>query len=78
MKKKSLSNILLERTQTIEYRDIRKQLMSIAQNNKNNDPEKNCYRIVYIKQETIIKLQNEGLTVEKINEYGYEKYKISW
>lgn len=78
MKKKLLRTILLERTETIEYRQIRKALMTVAQNNKDNDPVKNCYRVIKMKQQTILRLQNEGLTVEKLKEHGYENYKISW
>lgn len=69
--KKTLKTILNERTQTIEFRAIRKQCMNIAQNKGNQ-----CLRI-YISPETIVMLQNEMLTVEKIND-GTEKYKISW
>jgi hypothetical protein len=78
MKKKLLRTILIERTETIEYREIRKALMTVAQNNKDNNPERNCYRVLKMKQDTLIKLQNEGLTVEKIKDNGYEKYKIRW
>lgn len=69
--KKTLKNILLERTKTIEYRAIRKQCMNIAQNGGNQ-----VFKI-RITEETIIILKNEMLTVEKIND-GTEKYKISW
>lgn len=69
--KKTLKNILLERTKTIEYRAIRKQCMNIAQNGGNQ-----IFKIK-ITEETIIMLKNEMLTVEKIND-GTEKYKISW
>lgn len=69
--KKLLANILKERTETIKYREIRKQLMIQAQNRKNS------FLRLYIQQDTILRLQNEGLTVEKIND-GMEKYKISW
>jgi hypothetical protein len=69
--KKTLNTILKERTETIEYRAIRKQLMNVAQNGGNQ-----LLRI-YIAPNTVVMLQNELLTVEKIKEHGYEKYKIS-
>jgi len=69
--KKTLKNILIERTKTIEYRAIRKQCMNVAQNGGNQ-----VLRI-RITPETIVMLQNEMLTVELIND-GTEKYKISW
>jgi hypothetical protein len=69
--KKTLKTILNERIKTIEYRAIRKQCMTIAQN-------KGTFMLrINITPETIIMLQNEMLTVEKIND-GTEKYKISW
>ena len=70
--KKTLNTLLTERTKTIEFRAIRKQLLTVAQNKKNFLIRLN------IEPETITMLQNECLTVEKINEYGYETYKISW
>jgi hypothetical protein len=70
--KKTLKNILIERTDTIEYRAIRKQLMIVAQNGGNT------FHRIAISDKTITQLQNELLTVEKVNEHGYEKYKISW
>jgi hypothetical protein len=70
--KKTLKIILQERSDTIEYRDIRKQLMNIAQNNGNQ-----LLRL-RIEPKTIMQLQNEMLTVEKITEHGTEKYRISW
>ncbi len=72
MKRKLLSTILKERTDTIEYRAIRKHLMTAAQNNKSE------FRILKITDKTIIQLQNEGLAVERINEFEHEKWKISW
>lgn len=56
--KKTLKNILLHHTETIEYRAIRKQLMVVAQNGGNV-----FYRF-HISDKTIIQLQNEMLTVE--------------
>lgn len=70
--KKTLNNILRDRTNTIEFRAIRKQLMNVAQN-------RGTYLLrIKIEPETIVMLQNELLTVQKINEHGYETYKISW
>lgn len=70
--KKTLNTLLLERTDTIEYRAIRKQLMNVAQNNGNH-----LIRLT-IAPKTITMLENELLKVEKINPHGYETYKISW
>lgn len=72
MPKKTLATILKERTDTIEYRAIRKQLMNTAQNGKNE------YRILRITDKTIILLQNEGIQVEKITEFGQTKFLLSW
>lgn len=46
--------------------------MKVAQAGKNE------YRVLKIEDKTITMLQNEGISVEKINEFGYEKYKLSW
>jgi len=70
--KKTLKNILLERTDTIEFRAVRKQLMNVAQNGGNS-----VLRLT-LQPKTITQLQNEMLTVEQIEEYGTKKYKISW
>lgn len=70
--KKTLKNTLLERTNTIEYRAIRKELMKIAQNGGNT-----YYRIA-LSEKVITQLQNEMLTVEQIEDHGYKKYKITW
>lgn len=72
MPKKLLSQLLKERTDTIEYRAIRKQLMIKAQNNGSD------YRIMRISDKTIIMLQNEGIKVEKITEFNTVKYLLSW
>ena len=70
--KKTLNTILRERTETIEFRAIKKQLMNVAQN-------KGTFLLrLQIAPETVVMLQNELLTVEKINDHGYEKFKISW
>lgn len=70
--KKTLNTILQERTNTIEFRAIRKQLMNVAQNKGTQLLQ------LSIEPETIIMLQNELLTITEINEHGYKKYKISW
>lgn len=70
--KKTLSTILRERTDTIEFRAIRKHLMTCAQN------EKSEYRTLAIQPKTITMLQNNGIDVKKVNENGYEVYKLSW
>lgn len=69
--KKLLANRLRERQETIEFRKIKSRLMVQAQNNVS------CYYQVFITEKTIIMLQNEGLTVEKVID-GTEKYKVSW
>ena len=70
--KKLLATRLRERTETIEFRAIKKQLMNVAQNRGT--------QLLRFKIEpaTILMLENELLTVEKINEHGYETYKITW
>lgn len=70
--KKTLATRLKNHTDTIEFRAIKKQLYIIAQNNGN------CYLTLKLQPKTLLMLQNECLTIEKINEHGYEKYKISW
>lgn len=70
--KKTLNTILTERTKTIEFRAIKKQLMNIAQNKGTQ------MLIMSIQPDTITMLQNELLTVEQITDHGYKKYKISW
>jgi len=70
--KKTLNTILKERTETIEFRAIKKQLMNVAQN-------RGTFLLrLTIAPETVTMLQNELLTVEKIKDHGYEKFKISW
>lgn len=70
--KKTLNTILNERTKTIEFRAIKKQLMNIAQN-------KGTFLLrLHIEPDTVVMLQNELLLVEKIKDHGYEKFKISW
>lgn len=70
--KNTLKNILIERTNTIEYRAIGKQLMNVAQNKGNQ------ILLMHIQPDTITMLQNEMLTVTEIKDHGYKKYKISW
>lgn len=70
--KKTLNLILKNHTDTIEFRAIRKQLMTVAQNGGNQLLK------MRIEPKTITQLQNELLTVEQIEEHGYKKYKISW
>lgn len=70
--KKLFATRLRERTDTIEFRAIKKQCMNIAQNRGT------CMLRLTIQPATITMLENELLTVEKINEHGYETYKISW
>lgn len=69
---KLLSTILKERTETIEFRALRKRCMVAAQN------EKNFIRSISIQPKTIIMLQNQGLNVQKSKENGYEVYILSW
>lgn len=69
--KKLLANRLRERQETIEFRKIKSRLMVQAQNNVS------CYYQVSITEKTILMLQNEGLTIEKVIN-GTEKYKVSW
>ena len=71
MAKKLLSQILLERTETIEYRKIKGQLMKLAQN------EKTEMMIIKISPETQVMLNNEGITITKVNDFGYDKLKLS-
>lgn len=70
--KQTLNNILKTRTDTIEFRAIRKQLMTVAQNGGNS------FIRLTIEPKTITMLENELFTVKKINEHGYETFKISW
>lgn len=70
--KKTLSTILRERTDTIEFRAIRKALYVVAQNSKSE------YGTLRIEPKTITMLQNNGINVEKINENGYDLYRVTW
>lgn len=71
MAKKLLSQILRERTETIEYRKIKSQLLKLAQN------EKTEMLILKITPETQVMLQNEGIKIQKIND-GWDKLKLAW
>lgn len=72
--KKLLSTVLRERTESIEYRAIRKQLMVLAQNRKTE--------MLILKSKmtdhALNTLQNEGITIKLINEFGHDKYLLSW
>ncbi len=70
--KKLLSTILKERTDTIEFRAIRKNLMVCAQN------EKFEYRTLKLQPKTITLLENNGIKVEETEEHGYKAFKLSW
>lgn len=72
--KKNLAARLRERTETIEYRSIRAKLNAIAQN-KNVKQE---YRALTLQPETIVMLQNEGITIQSINEFEYTKLLLTW
>lgn len=76
--KKTLSTRLLERTDSIEFRKIRQQLNIVAQNNISCDPAKNCYRVISLQDKTRLMLQNEGIEVSQINEFGTDKYLLRW
>lgn len=70
--KKDLAQRLRERTETIEFRAIRSKLYQAAQDKKDE------YRILHITQETIVMLQNEGIKILKLKEFGYPVFKLSW
>lgn len=72
MAKKTLAVILQERSDTVEYRAIKAKLLKVAQNKGNE------FRIMQIEQKTINQLQNEGISVYKVNEFGYDKYLLKW
>lgn len=76
--KKNLQTILLERSETIEYRRIVKQLMDVAQNNLKNKKEFNSYRVLILEQSTLDRLRNEGINVEVIREFGCNKFLLTW
>lgn len=70
--KKLFSAKLRERTETIELRKIKTALMQAAQNSRKE------YIIINIKPETIVALQNEGVKFERFNEFGTNKYRLTW
>lgn len=72
--KKLLSTVLNERTESITYRAIRKNLMAVAQNGKNS------YLILCsrLDEYSLTRLQNEGIEFEMINEGGFSKYRLTW
>ena len=70
--KKLLSTRLAERTESIEYRAIVKQLMILAQNRKNE------YRLLRIRDYARNRLQNEGINITQITEFGTDKYLLTW
>lgn len=72
MAKKLLSQILRERTETIEYRKVRGQLMKYAQN------EKKEFHILKMKTETRIQLENEGIKITEKHEKNYTVLVLSW
>lgn len=72
--KKNLAYRLRERNETIEYRRIRTALNSIAQ----SKDAKQEYRVIHLTHETINQLQNEGIIITQIKEFGYKKYLLTW
>lgn len=72
--RKNLAFRLRERTDTIEYRAIRTKLNAIAQNKMS----KQEFRAMYLEPYTIDQLQNEGIVVEQITEFGTKKFLLTW
>lgn len=70
--KKLLSTLLNERTESIEYRAIRSNLIKTAQQGKNE------FRLMRIGGYALTRLSNEGINVTKINEFGFDKYLLTW
>lgn len=70
--KKLLSAILLERTESIQYRKVRSQLMNMAQN------EKREFFILKLDEYTTNRLQNEGIAIETDNTFNYSRLKLTW
>lgn len=70
--KKLLSTVLLERTESIQYRKVRSQLMNMAQN------EKREMFILKLDEYTTNRLQNEGITIEEDTQFGYKRLKLTW
>lgn len=72
--KKNLAYRLREKRETIEYRAIRTKLNAIA----GNKDFKQEFRIMHLQPETINMLMNEGITIKRINEFGTDKFLITW
>lgn len=74
MPKKLLSDILNERSESVNYRKIRKELMNLAQNNRNE------FIILKSKMDdySATRLRNEGIQFAFFSEFGYDKIKLSW
>lgn len=72
--KKLLAIVLRERSESIIYRKVRKELMDQAQNNRSE------YIILQSRLDdyALTRLQNEGILVAPINENGHHKYKLTW
>lgn len=70
--KKLLSQVLLERSDTVEFRKVKSQLMNIAQNKK-----REMFALT-LEKDTITMLQNQGINVSKCDEFGYTRYKLTW
>lgn len=72
--KKNLAYRLRERTETIEYRSVRTKLNAVAQNRF----AKQEFRAMYLEPDTINILQNEGICIEQVTEFGCKKYLLTW
>lgn len=70
--KKLLSTRLKERTETIEFRQIKKKLNIAAENRRST------FTIWKIAPETIIMLENEGITVREIVLHNINQFELSW
>ena len=74
MPKKLLSTILAERSESVKYRKIRTDLIKQAQNLKRS--------FIVLKSNmdnySLITLQNEGINISEINEFGFDKYLLEW
>lgn len=70
--KKNLATRLRERTETIEYRAIQTRLNAMAQSNRKE------FLIINMQPDTIVRLQNEGITIDQFIEFGTKKYRLTW
>jgi len=70
--KKILATVLRERTESIGYRKIRSLLMNQAQN------EKTYCLLIKVDDYSLTRLQNEGIKIEKITDFGTQKFRLSW